>query len=331
MSKIHLVFDHCGAATMQPPRPRVAVSACILGQPVRYDGGHKRDRFVTDRLARELEFVPVCPELEAGLGVPRSPIHLRRRNGEIRLVGSRDHSLDLTGRMREVAARRADEFDGRICGLIVQRNSPSCGMERVAVANEDGTAAGRTGTGMFVHHFRTRCPLVPIEEAGRLNDPVLRENFLERVWCLHRWYRLGADDLAGFIRFHAAHKLLLMARGSDAYTGLGRIVSGVTRETLAERRGRYIRRFMEVLSKRVSRAQHYNVLQHILGHFRRRLAPADRRELLDLFGSYRSAEVPLAAPLTLLRHHLRRNPDPWLDQQYYFRPYPDALALRAAV
>ena len=184
---------------------------------------------------------------------------------------------------------------------------------------------------MLVQHFTRHCPLIPIEEVGRLNDPVLRENFLERVDALDRWYRLQPDDVAGFIEFHARHKMMLMARGTAAYARLGRMVSGVRRHDLAKRRDAYIEAFMQTMAQRVSRKRHYNVLQHMLGHFKRNLSSADKQELLDIFQSYRLTQTPLVTPITLLLHHLRKYPDAYLAQQHYLKPYPDRLALRALI
>lgn len=310
-------------------RPRIAVSACLLGKPVRYDGGHKRDRFISDKLSRVAELEPVCPELLAGLGTPRPTIQLRQIGDQVRLVQSKDCTVDLTSRMQSVAEQQAQRLGGRIAGFIGQRKSPSCGMERVPVARGKGLPADRSGVGLFVQHFRQHCPLVPVEEEGRLNDPVLRENFLERVFALDRWYRLPADQVEAFIEFHTRHKLNLMLRGSDAYRRLGRIVSGVTRETLAERRSLYIEAFMQTLEKKAQRGHHVNVLQHVMGYFKRQLGSADKAELLDVFRAYRESESPLATPLVLVQHHLRRHPVPYLEIQHYLQPYPSCLGLRA--
>lgn len=316
---------------IQHEKPTIAASACLLGQPVRFDGGHKKDQFVADRMARLMEILPVCPEMEAGLGTPRPAIQLRKIDDEVRLVQSKKPDIDLTDTMTQVAVKRARQLNGRISGLVVQRKSPTCGMERVPVSNGPGKAANRDGVGMFVQHFKVHAPLVPIEEEGRLNDPILRENFLERVYALDRWYRLDADDLAGFIEFHARHKLQLMARGSEAYRHLGRIVAGVTRQTLAERRENYVAEFMETMRKRVNRGRHCNVLQHIMGYLKNSLSAEDKQELLNLFDAYKAGQVPLATPVMLLGHHLRNYPDEYLSKQHYLAPYPDDLALRAVV
>ncbi len=311
--------------------PRIAVSACLLGQAVRFDGGHKRNRLITDQLASIMDIVPFCPEMEAGLGTPRPAIQLRRIGGRVRLVQSQDASTDVTDRVSAVAITRASQFVENISGLIVQRKSPSCGMERVPVSNGPGKSPAYNGIGVFTDQFSQYAPLIPIEEEGRMNDPILRENFLERVYALNRWRHLDPKDLKGFIDFHARHKLLLMARGSEAYMRLGRIVSGVTRATLEQQREVYILQFMQTLKKKVSRGHHYNVLQHIMGYFKNNLSAEDKQELISIFDAYRAEQVPLTTPVTLLSHHLRKHPDDYLESQYYFTPYPGTLALRAAV
>lgn len=313
------------------PRPRIAVSACLLGLPVRFDGGHKQDRFVKDTLSKVADLLPICPEQLAGMPTPRPTIQLRETPAGIRLVQSNNPDIDHTERMREVAEAQARRLDGQIAGLIVQRKSPSCGMERVPVSRGKGKPALRTGVGMFVQHFARLCPLVPIEEEGRLNDPVLRENFLERVYAYDRWLQLDADNVSAFIGFHASHKLNLLARGTDAYRALGRIVAGVTRDTLAERRAAYISLFMHTLGRKVTRGRHINVLQHVMGYFKRQLSAQDKAELLAVFESYRREETPLSTPLVLITHHLRQNPNDYLLAQHYLQPYPGELALRAQV
>jgi uncharacterized protein YbgA (DUF1722 family)/uncharacterized protein YbbK (DUF523 family) len=312
-------------------RPRVAVSACLLGESVRYDGAHKRDRYITDHLAEVIDFVPVCPEVEAGFGVPRPTIQLRKLGNEIRVVRSDDPSMDVTAKIDAVAERRAQQLSGEISGFILKKKSPSCGMERVPVAIEPGRPHDRSGTGRFAQTFHQLAPLIPLEEEGRLCDAALRENFLERVYALHRWQQLDLSQPAALVDFHARHKFMLMARGGDWYTRLGRIVAGVTRENARDRADVYIQHFMQVMARVVTRKRQINVLQHAMGYLKHDLATEDKQELLGVFHAYRHAYVPLAAPLTLLRHHLRKHPQDYLARQHYFEPYPDALALRAAI
>ena len=310
-------------------KPRVAVSACLLGQPVRYDGGHKRDRFVADTLSQCLDFESVCPEMLAGLGTPRPVIQLRNLDGKIRLVQSNDPTVDLTETMMSVAENQSTLLGDRISGFIAQRKSPSCGFERVPVSNGSNRRKDFDGVGLFTRRFMKLCPLIPVEEEGRLNDPILRENFLARVYALHRWRQLPTCDIQGFIEFHSRHKLMLMLRGSNQYSALGRLVAGVTKTTLAERREQYITLFMQTLAKSVSRKHHCNVMQHMLGYFKKALSGEDKQELLSIFHAYKDSQVPLSTPLTLLTHHLRKFPNNYLGQQYYLKPYPETLALRA--
>ena len=310
--------------------PRVGVSACLLGREVRFDGGHKHDRYVTGKLGEVFNLVPVCPEVEAGMGVPRPVIQLRRINGETRLMRS-DGSIDYTEAMMKVASRRALTLGSEISGFIFKSKSPTCGMERVPMANAEGVKQDRSGVGLFVQQFTRLAPLVPIEEEGRLNDPMLRENFLERVYSFQRWKEVDPEDIRGFIAFHERHKLILMARGSACYSQLGRIVAGVTRKDLAQRREQYIATFMQVMKGLATRKRHYNVLQHVMGYFKQKIDSEDKRELLDLMQSYREMQVPLATPIAILKHHLRKHPDSYLRNQHYFDPYPGTLALRASI
>lgn len=315
-------------------RPLLGVSACLLGHPVRFDGGHKRQRFITDTLARHFDLRPVCPEAEIGLGVPRPTIQLRRTagGGEVRLINPRADGADLTDTMRRYAERRVAGMED-LAGFILKKDSPSCGMERVpVVVNADGFRS-RDGVGIFARALMEQWPLLPIEEEGRLNDPAIRENFLERVYALQRWREIpdAARNVEGFIRFHARHKFMLMARGAAHYQALGRLVSGTTRATLERNRTEYIQRFMAIMAIRPDKGRQVNVLQHLLGYFKRVLDGEDKQELLTLFERYRRDEVPLVTPVTLLRHHLRRAPNGYLADQYYLAPYPESLALRSYI
>lgn len=311
-------------------QPRVGISACLMGSEVRFDGGHKRDRYCTDVLATELTLLPVCPEAEAGLGAPRPPIHISRSDTGLRLLNSRDASIDVTEQVTQIADIRAAGL-GQLSGFILKRKSPSCGMERVPIHVGENKPRDYSGMGVFARRFAELRPLVPLEEEGRLNDPMLRENFLERVYSLHRWYSLDPEDVHGFITFHATHKLMLMARGSSYYTRLGRMVAGVTRNDLAQRREAYIHEFMPILRRVASRKRHVNALHHAFGYLKRDLDSDDKREMLKLFEDYRRRHVPLATPLALLRHHLRKRPNDYLNSQHYLQPYPESLALRANI
>ena len=308
---------------------RVGVSSCLLGEAVRYDGGHKRDRFLTDLLGRYVEWVPVCPELESGLGVPRPAMRLEREGRAVRLreIGSgRDH----TARMQRFAARRLRALRPlELCGYVLKKGSPSCGVARVKVHRSNGTAAAN-GRGLFAEVLMEAFPLLPVEEEGRLNDPQLRENFIERVFAYHRLRSLFAErwTLAALVAFHTAHKLQLMAHSPAGYRELGRLVATAGQVARAQLRDRYASEFMTALACLATRRRHVNVLHHILGYLRPHLDADSRRELLALIDDYGAELVPLVVPLTLIRHHVRRLTIPYLQGQLYLEPHPKELMLR---
>ncbi|TNF92409.1 MAG: DUF1722 domain-containing protein [Gammaproteobacteria bacterium] len=317
---------------LQTKRPRIGVSACLLGRKVRFDGGHKHNRYISSLLSEHVGLLPVCPEMELGLGVPRPTIQLRSQGQDPRLVVSKDPGLDLTDSMKSYASGRVETL-GELDGFIFKKDSPSCGLFRVPVViNEQGHRM-KEGTGLFAQTFVERYPLIPVEEEGRLNDAVLRENFFERVYAYRRWKEIPEPEsnVFGFIEFHARHKLMLMSRGSSYYQELGRVVAGVTRKDLSQRRDAYIHRFMEIMSMNTRRGRQVNVMQHILGYLKQVLSADDKSELLNIFEAYRQQQLPLITPITLLRHHLRRHPQPYLDSQHYLQPYPEQLALRSTL
>ena len=311
-------------------KPLIAVSSCLLGQQVRFDGGHKHFRYLTDDLANYFDFMPVCPEVAIGLGIPRPTIQLRRVGDDVRLVDSKDNSIDHTEAMQDFAAHLMPQLTD-LTAYILKKGSPSCGMERVPIVEQENRPRNYGGRGIFAEAFKQCYPLVPTEEEGRLNDPAIRENFFERVFAWHRWQVLDPDNVSGFIEFHASHKLMLMARGSHFYRELGRMVAGVRKEDLAQRREDYITRFMAIMAEQPSRGRQVNVLMHVMGYFKNDLGTHDKQELLSLFESYRAGSVPLVAPLILLKHHLRQYPNDYLRSQHYLDPFPEQLALRSVI
>ena len=313
-------------------RPIIGVSACLLGREVRFDGGHKRQRYITDTLAKHFDLQAVCPEVELGLGVPRPTLQLRRATEETsRLVNPRSGE-DLTLPMQQFAAGRVANL-GTLDGFILKKDSPSCGLHRVPVVVNDSGYRERNGIGLFAQALTEAWPLLPVEEEGRLNDAAIRENFFERLFAWRRWRAIENPTLNvhGFISFHTRHKFQLMARGAHHYQALGRMVAGTTPATLVENRDAYIREFMKVMTLRPDRGRQVNVLQHLMGYLKRELDGDDKQELLTLFERYRRNEIPLITPLTLLRHHLRRRPESYLASQHYLAPFPEALALRSFV
>jgi uncharacterized protein YbgA (DUF1722 family)/uncharacterized protein YbbK (DUF523 family) len=308
-------------------RPLIAVSSCLLGEAVRYDGGHKRDSWITGPLSRHLDYRPICPEVAIGLGVPRPPIHLTGAPQRPRAVGVQDPSLDVTAALQGFARHTARELQG-VAGYILKSRSPSCGMARVKLHGQHG--ARQTTVGIHAREIMARLPQLPVEEEGRLNDPLRRENFITRVYTYHRWlvFRRQRLSARGLLAFHTAHKYLVMAHNQAAYRRLGKLLAdlkGVQLPAIAEQ---YIAELMGALGRCANRAHHVNVLQHITGYLKRRLDGDDKQALVAAIAAYGRGEVPLIVPLFLLRHHLRQHPDPYLAGQWYLNPYPDALGLR---
>ena len=312
-------------------RIRVGISSCLLGAAVRYDGGHKRDAYITGTLARFFEFVPVCPEVAIGLGTPRPPIRLVRVEGEIRVRGRADPSLDVTGALRAFAHSTAARLGDGISGYIFKRASPSCGMERVKVHGENGMPAGR-GAGAYADALMSAMPLLPCEEEGRLGDPDLRENFIGRVFVFDRWQRLAGAGLtpAKLVGFHTAHKFLVLAHNQAAYRRMGRLVARAGEAGLEGLAAEYARELMTALERRATRGRHANVIEHLFGFVSRHLDAADRAEMLEVIAGYRAGVLPRLVPLTLLNHHFRRYPNPYVEGQVYLDPHPKEIMLRNA-
>ena len=317
---------------------RIGISSCLLGQKVRFDGGHKRDSFLTDTLGRFVEWVPVCPEVEVGMGTPRETVHLVRdlhlasgsaHGVPVRMVASKS-GVDWTDRMVDYARARVAKLASLdLSGYVLKKDSPSCGMERVKV-HAPGAMPERTGTGLYAAALRARLPTLPIEEEGRLCDPRLRENFVERVFAYRRLRALfaGRWSVGQLVRFHTAHKLVLLAHAPAAYASLGRLVAGAREKPRAELQGEYERTFMEALTRLATPARHANVLHHIAGYLRDQLDADSRAELLGLIEDHRNGLVPLIVPITLIRHHARRLGVEYLQGQVYLAPHPKELALR---
>jgi uncharacterized protein YbgA (DUF1722 family)/uncharacterized protein YbbK (DUF523 family) len=318
-------------------RIRIGISQCLLGAKVRWDGGHKRDGFLVETFGRYVEWVPVCPEVESGLPVPRETLRLVRSpkggvsvNGVlVRLIFPKSGG-DWTDEMAEWAeARVAQLAAARLDGYILKKDSPSCGMTRVKVYGDTGPSAP-VGRGVFAEALLARLPNLPVEEEGRLNDPRLRENFVERVFAYHRLSTLfaGPWKVGDLVRFHTAHKLTLLAHQPAAYRAMGQLVAGakaLPREALKER---YVREFMAALSVLATPAKHANVLQHMLGYLRGVIDASARAEILELIDEHRRGIVPLIVPLTLLRHYVKRQQIAYLEGQSYLEPHPRELALR---
>lgn len=307
---------------------RLGVSACLLGAEVRYDGGHKKDSFLTDTLGPFVEWIPVCPEIEIGLGIPRDTLRLAGDEEAPRLVVQKTGE-DLTARMRRYAETKTRQLEALgLHGYVLKRASPSCGLFRVRVYRESGTPSGG-GRGLYADELVRRFPALPVEEEGRLNDAAIRENFIERVFAAARWRALlqAEPRPRDLVAFHAAQKFAILAHSPAHYAKLGRLVASAGART-REKLGEYGTLFMEALAVRATRARHGNVLQHLAGFFKRQLDAPSRAELAELIQEYRGGLVPLVVPLTLVKHYVRNFDLTYLADQVYLSPHPKELMLR---
>ena len=296
---------------------RVGVSSCLLGQQVRYDGGHKRSDFVADILGARVTFVPVCPEVELGLGTPRPTLRLIRRGDDVRMVMA--DGRDFTDAMRTYAKRRVERLkDDDLAGYVLKKDSPSCGLTRVKVYEETGIPT-KSGRGVYAEALLERWPHLPVEEEGRLQDEALRENFLERVSAYHRLQELfqGRWTVGQVVAFHTAHKLAVLAHTTEGYRRLGRLVADAKTMERSELREAYTAGLMQAMTLLATPKKHANVLMHMLGYFRGQIDAGGRTELLTAIDDYREGRIPRIVPLTLIRHHVRRCGVAYLAGQTY--------------
>ncbi|MBK5143127.1 DUF523 and DUF1722 domain-containing protein [Budviciaceae bacterium BWR-B9] len=309
----------------------VGISACLLGANVRFDGGHKRLTFAADQLTPWVQFEPICPEMAIGLPVPRPALRLvKQDNGEITLRYSDKRQGDLTIAMCEFSQQRVAQLS-HLCGYIVCAKSPSCGMERVRVYEPDENNNRKAGRGIYTDILMKAMPWLPVEEDGRLQDPHIRENFVERIYALHELNQLRQQGLTrgALMAYHSRYKLLLLAHSQPDYRELGRFVAAMHQwSTLDDFFVEYRQRLMDLLSHQATRRNHTNVLMHVQGYFRPHLNPRQRHELTMLIERYRQGTQPLLAPVTLLKHYMAEFPDDYLSGQRYFDPWPEALRLR---
>ena len=308
----------------------IGISACLVGEPVRFDGGHKRLAFAMDELAPYVRFVSVCPETAIGLPTPRPSLRLiADPAGRIALRNGKGlDDGDLAPAMTVFSLKQSRQF-GELCGFIACARSPSCGMERVRVYHREGVR--KEGTGIFTGTMMRELPWLPVEEDGRLQDPLLRENFVARVFTLYEFNHMLREPLTrdALLAFHRRYKLLLLAHSQPEYRRIGPFVAGMGQwDSLDAFALEYRNRLMHLLSHKATRPNHTNVLMHAQGYFRRHLTGKQRQELVLLIDGYRRGMQPLLAPITLLKHYMAEYPDAWLAQQRYFEPYPEALRLR---
>ena len=310
-------------------RVRLGVSSCLLGEPVRFDGGHKHDRFLTDVLSRYVEWVPVCPEVEIGLGVPRDTLRLVGTPQTPRLVQEKTGE-DLTARMRRHSHERVRALaELELDGYVLKRASPTCGLFRVRVYRDNGVPAA-DGRGFFADALITALPALPVEEEGRLQDPAIRENFIERVFVAARWRGFVASQPRprDIVAFHTAHKFAVLAHSPAHYARLGRLAAAAGRAHSRAKLHEYQALLMDAYAVRATRGRHANVLTHMAGYVKRDLDADQRAELVQVIGDYRRGLVPLVVPLTLIKHHVRRLRVGYLADQVYLDPHPKELMLR---
>jgi len=310
-------------------RIKIGVSACLLGQPVRWNGGHKKDRYITDTLGHYVEYVPVCPEVECGLGVPRETLRLVGDPDNPRLVTSKTN-IDHTDRMTRWARKRVKELKKEnLCGFIFRKNSPSSGRFNVPVKNFKGMPQ-KKGVGLFARLFSEHFPLIPVEEDGRLNDAKLRETFIEQIFSLKRWRETLSKrkSMGNLVDFHTRHKLLMMSHSPNHARMMGKLVAEGKSPPVKDLFNQYETLLMEALRLKSTLKKNVSVLQHIMGYFKKQLSPDEKQELLEIIDEYRNEYVPLIVPITLFNHYVRKYRQPYLRQQVYLNPHPIALKLR---
>jgi len=304
----------------------IGISSCLVGEKVRFDGGHKQNRYILDTLGQHFSYRPFCPEMAIGLGIPRETIRLAAIDGQIEAVGSKNAELNVTRQLIKIAEQQAD-WQGKLFGYIVKKDSPSCGMERVKIYQ--GELAKREGVGLYTATLMRNFPTLPVEEEGRLGDPVLRESFVKRVFIYKRWHELLARGLnwAGLTDFHARHKLILYSHNQELGRQLGRELAASHQQSVGDYAANYLLQLMNILKISATRSNHVNVLEHIRGYLKQELDKSDKQELTESIENYRLGMLPLIVPITLLRHHFRRNPNDYIERSYYLQPHPDELML----
>ncbi|MDZ7401755.1 MAG: DUF523 and DUF1722 domain-containing protein [candidate division KSB1 bacterium] len=310
-------------------RPKLGISTCLLGVNVRYDGGHKLDRYLRDVVGQFVDWVPVCPEVECGLPIPREALRLVGDPENPRLVTSRT-GIDKTEQMLTWAKMRLDQLEKEnLCGYIFKSKSPSSGMQGIKVYDKNGVPS-KKGVGVFARAFMERFPLMPVEDEGRLNDARLRENFIERVFVYKRWLNYVQNDGSrkGLVDFHTDHKLLIMAHSPKHLSELGKLVAQAKELEPKELQNQYLTTLMTGLKLHATVKKNVNVLQHCMGYFKKQLSADEKQELLEVIGNYHKGLIPLIVPITLLNHYVRKYNEPYLKRQYYLNPHPIELMLR---
>lgn len=307
----------------------IGISSCLLGEKVRFDGGHKLDHYLKDTLGAYVVWIPVCPEVETGFPVPREAMRLVGDTSSPRLMTVRS-GVDHTDRMLTWADGKLaviEKLD--LCGFIFKSRSPSSGMRGVKVYNFAGVPT-HAGVGIFARLFMDRFPFMPVEDDGRLHDPALRENFIERIFVFKRWREMKRSGgmIRDLILFHTEHKLLILAHSPKHYTLLGRLVADAKKWERKALLNEYFAVLMDGLRLLATTRKNTNVLQHIAGYFKKRLSPKEKQELSTVIQTYHKGLIPLIVPLVLIDHYVNKYDEPYLKRQYYLHPHPLELILR---
>jgi uncharacterized protein YbgA (DUF1722 family)/uncharacterized protein YbbK (DUF523 family) len=311
---------------------KLGISSCLLGNNVRWNAGHQRDRYLTDTLGQFVEYVPVCPEVEAGFGIPRESMRLVGDPENPRLITFKSKT-DHTDQMTRWAKERVKELEKEdLCGFIFKCDSPSSGMIRVKVYSEKGMPE-KKGVGMFARAYMNHYPLLPVEDEGRLHDPAIRENFIEQIFTMKRWRQVATEkkSMGNIVKFHTQNKLLVLSHSRDHYRQMGKLVAGGKKLPIGELHSQYEVLLMQALELKTSIKKNCNVLQHLMGYFKKQLNPDEKQELLEVFDQYRNWLVPLIVPITLINHYVRKYDQPYLKMQTYLNPHPVELKLRTHV
>ncbi|MDF2643066.1 MAG: hypothetical protein K0R45_2339 [Pseudomonas sp.] len=315
-----------------PTKPKLGISACLMGVEVRFNGGHKESHLCTRALSEYFDFIPLCPEVAIGMGIPREPIRLVGDPESPQAVGTVNSDLNVTSALADYGTHMAAEV-GDICGYIFMQKSPSCGLERVKVYRENGAPVDGGGRGIYAKAFCEQHPNLPVEEDGRLNDAVLRENFVTRVFAYAAWQEVLKTGVTrrALTEFHSRYKYQLMANNPAQYKVLGNMLGSMGRSDPNEIAPLYFSELMSALKKCATRSTHTNVLQHLSGYLKQTISAEDKQEIQALIAQYHQGIVPLIVPLTLLKHHFRQHPDPYVALQVYMQPHPENLSLRNAI
>lgn len=305
---------------------KIGISSCLLGEKVRYDGGHKNNSYITKTLSHYFEFTAFCPEVAIGLGIPRPTIRLVLQDDKVHCQGTQDNSIDVTDKLKQKADEQS-HWHQKLAGYILKKDSPSCGMERVRLFK--GNNPTRSGIGIYAKRLMDNFPHLPVEEEGRLGDAVLRENFIQRVFIYHRWQTLMTTKPSWkeLTKFHAQHKYIFMSHHQAAAKKLGKLLADNTKTAITELANQYVADMMSLLKKRATRKNHVNTLQHIQGYLKNYLSGSDKQELVNTVEQYRLGYLPLIVPITLLKHHFMHHPDQYILDSYYLQPHPSELML----